>query len=211
MIMRDPTVVALNEMRLSIVDEMFRRGATPATIAVHLLSDPQCVEHGLDLGLSTRTDISHPEKIRELSTTVRRDLGTLKSRTTLPSTASARQEALEEYVRREDEIFRQAWRDGATAFSVRDRVMALKLAQQSARNKARAIGVPLEVDFGPESGDTDGFGRLPAGTVVIQNLGQVAVLNGDVRRSLTRAAYNDDDSEDNNNGNGRRLSIAPHN
>lgn len=174
---------ALNEMRLSLVDEMFRRGATPATIAAYLLADTKSVEHGLELGLTGRTDLSHPEKVRELTNIVRRDIGTLRSRLTLPCDPRQRQEALVEYVQREDTIFQEAWRDHNTAFSVKDKITALKLAQQAARNKAQALGVPLQPDPN-DNPDLNDVGRLPAGAVVIHNLGQVAVLNGPVQRVL---------------------------
>jgi hypothetical protein len=84
---------------------------------------------------------------------------------------------LEEYVAREDLIFNQAWRDHQNAFDYRDKLTALKLAQEAAKNKARAMGVVLTPDPDQLAG-----GSTTHLYITIENLAQMALVSGQVSR-----------------------------
>jgi hypothetical protein len=163
---------AVREARISMIDDLCRRGNTPAGIAQALLVDPEAVKLGFDEGLS-QEDLPFPTKIKMILPVVKDALRTLKTRYTLPLDEATRREALDMYVRREEAIYREAWRMVDDAFDYRDKISAARLAQDSAKNIARAMGVVLTPD--PDSQNPLNLG---ASQITINNLGELALING---------------------------------
>ena len=162
---------ALNEARLAVVDTLYRQGQSVFQIATFLLTTESYTEAGYDNGLAAKIDITFPEKIQRLSQTIRNAIAVIEMRYKPPVALDDRKRALEEYVNREDGFFSEAWRIAHTSFDNRDKIAALRLAQESAQNKARALGVVL-------TPDPDALPLMNQGlnSVTVNNIGQIVNL-----------------------------------
>jgi hypothetical protein len=168
---------SLNELRVFTVDTLWRQGFSATEIAKIWLTDEECLGMGLAGDYAHRNDLSFPQKVRSLVPVVNNCINTVKARLSIPLDPKERQKALEEYVAREDLIFNQAWRDHQNAFDYRDKLTALKLAQEAAKNKARAMGVILTPDP-----DQPQVGSTTHQYITIENLAQMALVSGQVSR-----------------------------
>jgi hypothetical protein len=165
---------AKHEGRLAVVESLHRQGCSPMTIAKYLLTDQECLDNGFDNGVSQNQDLTFPQKQHHLLPVIHSAVKLITERNTLPVDGETRERALQEYIYREDGIFESACRYAREAFDYRDKISALKLAQTSAQNKARALGVVLTPD--PELMSALGQAGVPG--VTINNLGQLVLLNG---------------------------------
>ncbi len=165
---------AKHEGRLAVIDSLHRQGCSPMTIAKFLLTDQECLDNDYDNGISRNNALTYPQKQHQLLPVIQSALKILSERNTLPVDGHLREEALKEYIYREDGIFESACRYAREAFDYRDKISALKLAQVSAQNKARALGVVLT----PDPALMDALGQAGVPGVTINNLGQLVLLNG---------------------------------
>lgn len=135
-------VIALPLMRLDAIDLYNRMGYSVAQIAQEMLSDAATAIHFADI--TDRTDTAPQEQMRRVTRRIQGDLKHLHNQRQLEVTPAKAQEALIEYLGREDLIYRQAWMDHGNAPDYDTKIRALQVAQESARNKARALGVGVD-------------------------------------------------------------------
>lgn len=135
-------ILALPLMRLDTIDSYDRMGYSVAQIVKEMLSDPISAIHFADI--TDRTDVLPQEQLKRVAKRIQGDLKHLQNQRQLEVTPAKAQEALIEYLGREDLIYRQAWMDHGNAVDYDTKIKALQVAQESARNKARALGVGVD-------------------------------------------------------------------
>jgi hypothetical protein len=127
---------------VDLVDRYDRMGYSTIQIMHELLSDPTTavvfneVMGRHDFNAETR-EIKMLAQIKG----IQKNLAYQRRTEVTPESIA---EALSEYVAREDRIFQEAWRDHQDAPDYQTKLRALEVAQSSARNKAKALGVGME-------------------------------------------------------------------
>ena len=134
--------LALPLIRLDTVDSFDRMGYSATQIAREMLTDPASAVHYEDI--TSRADLSPAEQMGRVVKQINGDLKHLRNQRQLQISPSQVQEALIEYLGREDRIYQQAWMDHGLAPDFDTKIKALGIAQESARNKARALGVGVD-------------------------------------------------------------------
>jgi len=156
--------LGIKERRRALIDQLDRQGFTATTIAEYVVkheTDLKELFPGLPDGnvtLSARVHFLTSQYIN-VDTKYMREW---RVHTIDTNDVEA---ALNEYIAREDRLYAQAWRDHDLATEVRDRIAALVCARESARNKAKALGLMLDKNV-----------PAPGNTTTIYNLGQLALL-----------------------------------
>ncbi len=131
----------LDADRIERIDAFTRMGYTPFEIVREFLSDTTLQPYFAHI--TRHKDLSYAKQIRAVSAQIRTDQKRLRISRIVEITPDTTQEALHEYILREDRIFGQAWRDHQDAVDDSDKLKALDVARVSARNKALALGVNL--------------------------------------------------------------------
>ncbi len=157
-------MIAAKSQRRELVDHLWRQGFTASAIARHILRGLSSNEAPYYKALVGEVpNGTEAEQARYLvSAYINSDLGVIKRQHTQFIDASTANDALAEYIAREDRIYTQAWRDHDQAPEARDKIAALNIARASAIAKAKALGVSLE-------------NKVESNTNIL-NLGQLAVL-----------------------------------
>lgn len=153
--------------RLVVLDRLYRKGASPSTMAQFLLEDPNCLKYQYDDGIGARDDLSYPAKVHSLLPVISRAVNQLKKRYELDINPETSHNGLIEFIGRLDALWEQVWIDHDKAPLAVDKISALKLATDVAEKKAKALGVAIAPDMKSEGN-----------TITIQNLGQMAILAG---------------------------------
>lgn len=134
--------LALPLIRLDTIDSFDRMGYSTTQIAREMLLDPASAIHYEDI--ISRAELSPTEQMSRVVKQINGDLKHLRNQRQLQISPSQVQDALIEYLGREDRIYQQAWMDHGLAPDYDTKIKALGIAQESARNKARALGVGVD-------------------------------------------------------------------
>ena len=156
--------LGIKERRRALVDQLDRQGFTATTIAEYIIkheADLKELFPGLPDGNATLSERVH----FLVSQYINVDTKYMREWRVHTIDVHDVEAALNEYVAREDRLYAQAWRDHDLAMDVRDKIAALACARESARNKAKALGLMLDKNV-----------PAPGGTTLIYNLGQLALL-----------------------------------
>src|SRR3989337_4264192 len=129
------------EICADLVDGYTRMGYNPLRIAQDLLGDPKLAILFEDI--TEREDIDNADKTTRILKRIRGIQKQLASRRKIAITQDSVADALVEYLGREDQIYFKAWLVHSDAPDFETKLKALQVAQEAAKNKAIALGVPI--------------------------------------------------------------------
>jgi hypothetical protein len=139
--------------RRNEIDECLRQGLSPLTIANRFLDDEKLRPL---LGRWAGWDITEAQAFTRALRVVTRDIQELQKELGEQVQNLLGVDALAEYVAREDYIYRTAIRDANLTGNTKEKTLCLRLAQQAARNRARALGVRVDPTHRMEIATPDG-------------------------------------------------------
>lgn len=132
----------LATIRRDILDDYWRMGYSIREVALEFLQEESLRVFFRDI--LDQPELSDMQKLNAVWKQLQKDLTYIKRERRVVVDPEQIEDALAEYVGREDRIYQQAWRDHDISNDVGTKLDALKIAQTSARNKAQALGVIVE-------------------------------------------------------------------
>lgn len=129
------------EVCADLIDGYTRMGYNPLKIAQEFLADPSLAVHFADI--IDREDLDQADKTTRILKRVRGIQKQIASRRRIALTPESVADALVEYLGREDQVYFKAWMVHHDAPDYDTKLRALQVAQEAAKNKAIALGVPV--------------------------------------------------------------------
>ncbi|MEK0326323.1 MAG: hypothetical protein QQN63_11535, partial [Nitrosopumilus sp.] len=91
-----------------------------------------------------RKDLNRADKFTRIYRRVTTEMENIHKARQVEITPETLVDGILEYIGRTDRIYEEAWRDHQDAEDYDTKIRALTLAQEAAKNKARALGIPVD-------------------------------------------------------------------